>query len=123
MIRLENYPEFANFLKFPLCGEPRVAYCYVKKSMTKKFENYIRKNFGKICWLYKSRELVKKGFFGLNSPNKKLTSRIGNYTLIMKDNYAIKDFVPGEELKIFIGNHGGVSSQEMFVPLIIFSGK
>ena len=123
MIRLENYPEFINFLELPLCGEPRVAYCYVKKSKMKQFENYIRNNFGKMCWLFKSGELVRKNFFGLSMPSKKLASRIGDYILVMKDNYAIKDFVPGEELKIFIGNHGGVSSQEMFVPLIIFSEK
>lgn len=119
MIRLENYPEFTSFLELPLCGEPRVAYCYVKKSKSKQFEKYIEKNFGKMCWLFRSEELIKNNFFGLGKPNKKLARRIGNYVLIMKNNYAIKDYVPGEERKIFIGNHGGVSSQEMFVPLIV----
>lgn len=119
MIRLENYPEFTSFLKLPLCGEPRVAYCYVKKSKSKQFEKYIENNFGKMCWLFKSEELIKKNSFGLGKPNKNLARRIGNYVLIMKKNYAIKDYVSGEEQKIFIGNHGGVSVEEMFVPLIV----
>lgn len=119
IIKLENHPELKNCLEGPLSGEPRVAYCNVKKSKTRQFENYIKNNFGKICWLYKSSELIKKNFFGLGKPHKKIASRIGNYVLIMKDNHIIGDSVPGEKDKNFIGNHGSVSSEEMYVPLIV----
>jgi hypothetical protein len=37
----------------------------------------------------------------------------------MKENFVIKDLVLGEEPYQFIGHHGGVSSAEMFVPLIV----
>jgi hypothetical protein len=37
----------------------------------------------------------------------------------MKDNFVIKDSVPGEKSKFSIGNHGGVSKEEMYVPLIV----
>jgi hypothetical protein len=37
----------------------------------------------------------------------------------MKDNYIMKDLVLGEEQNIYIGNHGGVSKEEMFVPLVV----
>lgn len=119
IIRLENHPELQRCLDLPLSGDPRAAYCYVKKSKTKQFESYIKKELSKACWLYKSSNLIKKNYFGLHKPNKNLSKRVGNYTLIMKDNYIIKDFVKGEEQKIFIGNHGGVSREEMFVPLIV----
>jgi len=120
IIRLENHPKMQSCLELPLSGDPRTAYCYVKKSKTKPFESYVKKEFSKVCWLHRSSDLINKNYFGLHKPSKNLSKRVGNYTLIMKDNYIIKDFVQGEEEKIFIGNHGGISREEMFVPLIIF---
>jgi hypothetical protein len=119
IIILENHLELKSCLEQPLSGEPRVAYCRVKKTKTKQFENYIRNNFQKICRMHKSGNLIRKNFFGLGKPNKKLVSRIGNYVLIMKSNYIIEDSVSGETGKNFIGNHGGMSSEEMYVPLIV----
>ena len=39
----------------------------------------------------KSEELVEQGVFGIGEPHPSLLSRIGDYILIMKDNYVIKD--------------------------------
>jgi hypothetical protein len=39
----------------------------------------------------------------------------------MRENYIIKDFVLGEKERFHIGNHGGVSKEEMFVPLIVIN--
>ena len=71
------------------------------------------------CYLYKSNDLIKKNYFGLFKPNKKLFDRVGDYTLIMKENYVILDSILGEKRCFHIGNHGGVSKQEMYVPLVI----
>lgn len=119
ILKLENHPELVETLSMPLAGEPRVVYCYVKPQKTKQFENYIKTKFKNFCELYKSEELIQKNYFGLFEPNEKLKDRVGDYTLIMKDNYIMKDLVLGEDQNIFVGNHGGVSKEEMFVPLII----
>ena len=63
--------------------------------------------------------MVKKGFYGLYKPNKKIFDRIGDYVLVMKDNYVLKDWVAGEDDDDFVAHHGGVSSQEMYVPLVV----
>jgi len=119
IIELKNYPEFLETLALPLSGEPRVAYCYVRPHKIKQFKNYVNTNFKKYCELHKSEDLIKDNCFGLFAPNKKLKDRVGDYVLIMKENYIMKDLVLGEEQQIFIGNHGGVSKEEMFVPLIV----
>lgn len=121
IIKAEDYPEFADALALPLCGEPRLAYCYVKAGMAARFENYVKKSFKKYCEIYKSEDLIKKNFFGLFKANSKLSDRVGDYTLIMKDNYVIKDFLKGEERKSGGGVHGGVSRGEMLVPLVIIN--
>ncbi|HZA28524.1 MAG TPA: hypothetical protein VE735_02825, partial [Gammaproteobacteria bacterium] len=66
-----------------------------------------------------SEELIKGGYFGLGPPHPRLQERIGDYTLIMKDGYVIKDWLPGEERYRHIGVHGGMSAAEMYVPLIV----
>ena len=57
--------------------------------------------------------------FKFVKPNKKLFDRVGDYVLIMKENYIIKDSLAGRKVERNKGNHGGLSSQEMFVPLIV----
>lgn len=103
----------------PLSGEPRVVYCYVKPNKIKQFENYVKTKLANVCEIHKSEELIRKNYFGLYEPNEKLKNRIGDYTLIMKDNFIMKDLVFGEDQNIYTGNHGGVSREEMIVPLIV----
>lgn len=119
IIELKNHPRFVETLTMPLSGEPRVAYCYVRPQKIKQFESYVKTEFKKCCEMYKSTDLIEDNYFGLFEPNEELKERIGDYVLIMKENYIMKDLVLGEEQNIFIGNHGGVSKEEMFVPLVI----
>jgi len=118
-IFLSDHPKLAECLTLPLCGEVRAAYCYVKPSKTKQFERYIRTRFAKQCTLFKSEKLIAKGYYGLFEQNPKLADRVGDYVLIMKDNWTIKDFILGEGLHKLVAYHGGISKDEMFVPLIV----
>lgn len=119
IIELKNHPELADTLSMPLSGEPRFVYCYVKPSKVKQFESYVKTKLANTCEMHKSEDLIRKNYFGLFEPNKKLKDRVGDYILIMKENYIMKDLVLGEDQNIFVGNHGGVSKEEMFVPLIV----
>lgn len=119
IIELKNHPRFVETLTMPLSGEPRVAYCYVKPRKVREFENYVKTKFKDVCEIYKSDDLIKSNYFGLFEPSEKLKDRIGDYVLIMKENYIMKDLVLGEDENALIGNHGGMSEEEMFVPLIV----
>jgi len=121
VIFIQDHPVLYESLSMPLCGEPRMAYCYVHPHKAEQFENYIKNNLSHCCEVYKSLDFLNKNFFGLFDANKNLADRIGDYILVMKDNYIIKDFLLTEKKKYNIGNHGGVSEDEMFVPLIKFN--
>jgi len=123
IVELDKHPRLKEMLVAPLCGEPRVAYCYVDKNKTKEFEVYIKKYLSKYCHIHKSRELVDKKIFGTGKVNKKLINHIGNYILVMKNNYIIKDILPGEKRKQKKACHGGTSKEEMFVPVITVDMK
>ncbi len=119
MIFANDHPELYEALTLPLCGEPRVAYCYVHPSKTNRFESYVKEKLGYCCDLHKSEDLIKKGMFGLFDPNEKLFDRVGDYVILMKGNYTIKDKLLNEKINIFKGNHGGLSEEEMLVPLVL----
>ena len=121
IIHLEDHPKMKECMTLPLCGEGRVAYCYVHPEKTKEFEQYVNKNLGRYCHLFKSRELIEKNYFGLFEPNPKLFDRVGDYILVFKENYVIKDKIKkdNKRQKPMVGHHGGISRDEMIVPLIL----
>jgi hypothetical protein len=66
--------------------------------------------------LHASDRLISAGWFGPPPYHPRLASRVGDYTLVMKDNWTIKDWLPGEKRFAMLGVHGGISSSEMRVP-------
>jgi len=118
-IELEDHPQFAETLMLPLCGERRVAYCYVQPGQEDAFEHYVQTRLDHCTRLYRSTDLIAQGWFGLGPANPRLAERVGHYTLVMKDNYTIKDWILGEQRYLTLGVHGGVSAAEMYVPLIV----
>lgn len=118
-IKLDNHPRLKACLMMPLCGEPRLVYCYVRGDKREQFESYVRQELAAVCDLYISSDLVAQGLFGLGEPHPELLSRIGDYTLVMKDNYALTGHIPGEGVLQMTGFHGGLSAAEVYVPLVI----
>jgi len=118
-IDLDQHPGLAERLVLPLCGEPRVAYCYVQPGQQRDFERYVRKELAASAVLWQSRELIARNYFGFGVRHPRLQQRVGDYTLIMKDNYVIKDWLFGESRYVQVGVHGGLSKQELYVPLVV----
>ncbi len=118
-VELDDHPELKQTLALPLCGERRVAYCYLRPGQERAFEHYVATRLAHCASLYRSGELIDKGWFGLGQPNPRLAERVGDYTLVMKDEYTIKDWILGEKRFLTLGVHGGLSAAEMHVPLIV----
>lgn len=118
VIEVADHPPLAQSLLLPLCGERRAAYCYVHPHLAGQFEAYVRTELSAYADLVKSSDLLARGFFGLGPPHPGMDERIGHYTLLMKNGYVIKDWVAGERRHVQYGVHGGLSGEEMKVPLI-----
>jgi type I phosphodiesterase/nucleotide pyrophosphatase len=107
----------ASMLRFPLCGERRVAYCHVHDS--RGFVERAKDWLGERAEVLLSKELVSDGWFGPGTPHPRLAERVGDVTLLMRNRYTVKDWTPGESRHLHIGNHGGTSEDEMLIPLIL----
>lgn len=119
IIRLKEHQDLAQTLVLPLCGEPRAVYCYVHPERVSVFEKYVKEQLSAYCTVHKARTLIEKNYFGLFEPNPSLYDRIGDYVLIMKENYVLKDTVVGEKEYSLKAYHGGMSREEMYVPLVV----
>jgi len=118
-IDLDERPGLTETLILPLCGESRLAYCYVRPDRVKQFEQYVGENLSDVAELVLSRDLITGGWFGPGPAHPRLSERIGDYALMMKGHYVIKDWLPQEGRHVLIGVHGGVSEDEMLVPLVL----
>lgn len=118
-IDLRAYPDIYDCLVLPLCGDSRAAFCYVKSGRAREFESLVKQKLGFCCVPRKSADLLKKGVFGNGAENPRLRDRIGDYILLAKKNYTIRDLLRNETKLNLKAHHGGTSNQEMYVPLIV----
>lgn len=116
-IKLSDHPKLQECLTLPLCGEPRAAFCYVHPNKVGQFKRYCKQFLGHACTVYTSDKLLP--LMGIGKPHHELHHRIGDFILLMKKNYILTDLLEGEKKHAFIGNHGGLSREEMEVPLVI----
>jgi hypothetical protein len=114
---LELPAELAAQLKFPLCGERRVAYCLVHSPQA--FMREARDWLGARGEVVPSAQLVADGWFGPGAAHPCFPERIGDVALVMNGRNTVKDWTPGEPRYLHVGNHGGTSEDEMMIPLIL----
>ena len=114
---LELPGALASQLRFPLCGERRVAYCHVHAA-----DEFIRRAkdwLGDKADVMKSQTLVDDGWFGPGRAHERFRERIGDVTIVMRGKYTVKDWTVGEPRWLHLGNHGGTHEDEMTIPLIM----
>lgn len=118
-LALEDYPDIVELLRLPLTGEPRVAFCHVRAGCVETFIERARTQLGAYADVRRAEELIAAGWFGPGAAHARLRERIGDVALVMRGNATIKDHLPGEKIHVLIGNHGGVTEDEMLIPLVV----
>ena len=116
---LDDQPDLRATLLLPLCGEPRMAYAYLRSGREREFEEIVRNRFGDRIRLMKSEEVLSRGWFGPGPAHPALLDRIGDYVLIPRGRTILRDWLRGEARHTHIGVHGGLSAAEMTVPLVV----
>lgn len=117
-IELQQHPQLQDCLSLPLCGEPRFAFCYLHGDKHDDFKKYIAQYLSYCCELLSREQMLEMELFGLGQAHAEFNHRLGDYVLVMKDNYVIKDLIGTERPYSQIGVHGGLSEDELYIPLI-----
>lgn len=97
--------------------EARAPAFLVKEGKEREFEEYFRSKYGEDFVLYKSRELIERGYFGDFGDKAAL---LGDYIAV--GTYTHKQAVFTPKMKKFKGHHTSLT-EEMEVPLILLGKK
>ncbi|MBI2669322.1 alkaline phosphatase family protein [Candidatus Woesearchaeota archaeon] len=100
-------------------GEPRAVFCIVEQKYQLQFEQFCETKLKKYAVWYRSSDLLEQGYFGLGKAHPAIKHRIGTHILLPKQNYALRDFMKKEKQHFFRGNHGGLSREELIIPLSV----
>ncbi len=99
-------------------GERRALFMSVEDGKEARFEDYAGRAFGKRAIVVRSDEAIRSGLFGGRPPDA-LRYRFGTHMVLPRNGYAIHYNYPGSlGTHGNLGGHGGLSSDEMEVPLL-----
>lgn len=118
---LAEAPGLQGLLRYPLCGESRIAFCHVQQGRVPEFLERAREWLGERARVCPSAEFAAEGWFGPGDAHPRFAERIGDVALLMHGRATVKDWTPGESRHRHIGHHGGASEDEMLIPLIVGS--
>ena len=118
-VDLDDHPALRDALVLPLCGEPRMAYAYVRAGREAQFEDAVRERLGERVHLMRSADVLRQGWLGPGAAHPALRDRLGDYVLLPRGRTILRDWLRGEERYTHVGVHGGLSPAEMMVPLVV----
>jgi hypothetical protein len=91
----------------------------VRPTKLNQFIAEVEKHLGHACERFSLEELLEKNLYGIGNPNPRFFDRVGDQILLMRENYVLHDQVYLEPQRSYIGYHGGLSREEMLVPLVL----
>jgi hypothetical protein len=100
-------------------GERRMLYLHAKPDHVEGLRQAAERHWGHVAQVVPSAEALASGLFGPGEPGEPARRRAGDFILFARDAWQMT-FTPRPErpLKEFNGNHGGLTPDEMHVPLL-----
>ncbi len=112
---LRKHPELTRLLHILPTGEHRLMYLFTRPGKAVEIRDYYEKTWPGQFTFLDPAEAVSKGLFGPGTPHPRLADRLGDLIAIARGEaylwWADKE-------NPLIGQHGGLSAEEMIVPLL-----
>ena len=120
-IDLSAIPGFYSTLAALPSGDARMAQCFVRSSRRADFLRLVRSSplrEGAACVSH--AHVLRSGILGPGNPHPALSARLGDYILFAAPGHAFL-YPPAlaEEKEPKLGNHGGLSADELEIPLFV----
>ncbi|MDA4130552.1 MAG: alkaline phosphatase family protein [Thaumarchaeota archaeon] len=113
------YQEFSSLLRLPPTGDSRATILHVKDDNQKKVAQFFDTNFSGLFEVRESQEMLNQGYFGIGEIMPETKHRIGDLIVLPRFHNAIDNSRIDPRHSEVPGRHGGLSEEEMQVPLIV----
>jgi len=118
-IELGAIPGFMECLAVAPSGDQRQQSCFVRPARVEAFLAIVERELGHACQCIPGEALLDAGVFGPGTPHPALPQRLGDYVLLCNDGYALSHTPPGLPPIYMPGSHGGMSAEEILIPLYL----
>ena len=123
-IKINYIPDIMECLVIPPFVESRAAACFVKNDRRTDFERAFHNHLGNDFILLSKNDILTKGLLGEGRTHPKITDFIGDYMICAIAGKSVKYLTLNTKPKPpHAANHGGLTEEEMTIPLIIIPTK
>ena len=116
-IDLAAVPGLLDCLTLLPAGDARQVSCFVRPGRVERFHDVVARHLTEACVCITGEDLLESGLLGPGQRHPSLENRIGDYVLLARDDYAFRVTASLTKVRVHKGNHGGLSSDEVYVPL------
>ena len=127
-IYLNRDPAFAGIEDFfkrnqaghPLvpAGSPRDMFLYIKDGMLAEAQRFLTSRLEGVADVVTTQHLIDEGYFG-KTISETFLSRVGNLVILPYRYQSVWWYVEGKFQQWHYGHHGGLTPQEMEIPLLL----
>ena len=101
-------------------GSPRDMFLYIKEEMLDEAREFLQKGLSGAADVAKTADLIAAGYFGAMPPSRTFMARVGNLVILPYENQTVWWYEKDRFEMKFRGHHGGLSPQEMEIPLLLY---
>ena len=100
-------------------GSARDMFLHVKEERIDEAVVLLQKHLAGIAEVYYTEQLVAQHFFGSSEPSKEFLARVGNIVILPYQHETVWWYEEGKFDMHFKGHHGGLTTEEMEIPLLL----
>lgn len=119
-------PEISRYLRVNSQGQPLVPagsardmFLHVKDELLDEAIALLQQRLGSRAEIYRTTDLIAQNFFGSTTPSDAFLGRVGNTVILPTPRETVWWFEDGRFDMRFQGHHGGLTPEEMEIPLLL----
>lgn len=122
----QEIPGIERYLKKNQVGRPLVPagsardmFLHVKEESLDEALVLLQKHLQGRAEIYRTHELISQNFFGSTTPSSAFLAHVGNVVILPYPGETVWWFEQGRSAMRFQGHHGGLTAEEMEIPLLL----
>lgn len=118
VVSCTDHPELRRGLLFPPVGEARAASLFLRRGHEQEVAGFLRNQFSDAFEVLTTEQALERGLWGDTPPHPEVAARLGDLLVLARGSKSL--MWPKEPVKMR-GMHGGITPQELLVPLMALS--